>query len=99
MSLTGRFDLKRTWLGRLALYVEENFQSVWGKEKSRWRRATLKDLAEPEMRTLIDLRSQRQFRRHPSIQIATLVQPTPMQDAVMALPRATREESEKRTEH
>ena len=97
MSLTGRFNLKRTWRGRLALEVEENVRSLWGKEKSRWRRATLNDLAEPEMRALIDLRSQRQFRRHPTIQVATVVQPTSLPDAVMAITSATTEEREKRT--
>ena len=60
-GLTGRFNFKRTWGRRLGLVVEEEYASRWGGEKRRWRRATLADLAEPEMRALIDLRFQRKF--------------------------------------
>ena len=65
-GLTGRFNFKRAWWGRLGLVVEEEYPSLWGGEKHRWRRATLADLAEPEMRALVDLRFQRQFRGRPS---------------------------------
>jgi hypothetical protein len=61
MSLTGRFNFKKTWRGRLTLVVEEEYQPRFGAGKRRWRRATIADLAEPEMRTLIDLRFQRKF--------------------------------------
>jgi hypothetical protein len=40
--------------------VEEQVHSRSG-EKRRWRKATLTDLAEPEMRALIDLRFKPQF--------------------------------------
>jgi hypothetical protein len=62
MSLTGRFNFKKTWRGKLNLVVEEEYRSRWGVDKRRWRTATLADLAEPQMRTLIDLRFQRKFR-------------------------------------
>jgi hypothetical protein len=61
MSLTGRFNFRKTWRGYLHLEVEEEVASRWGGEKRRWRRATLIDLAQPEMRALIDLRSKPQF--------------------------------------
>jgi hypothetical protein len=61
MSLTGRFNFHKTWRGYLQLDVEEAVESRWGGEKRRWRRATLMDLAEPEMRALIDLRLKPQF--------------------------------------
>jgi hypothetical protein len=61
MPLTGRFNFKKTWRGKLTLIVEEEYRSKWGGEKRRWRTAGLCGLAEPEMRTLIDLRFQRKF--------------------------------------
>lgn len=61
MSLTGRFNFSKSWRGKLTLEVEEIAQPRWGGEKRRWRRATLSDLAEPEMRALIDLRFKPQF--------------------------------------
>jgi hypothetical protein len=78
MSLTGRFNFHKTWRGRLLLEVEEEVQPRWGGEKRRWRRATLEDLAEPEMRALIDLRFKPQFmlRVSPSTEIET-AQPLP----------------------
>ena len=61
MPLTGRFNFRKTWRGRLVLEVEEQVSSRWGGEKQRWRRADITDLAEPEMRALIDLRFKPQF--------------------------------------
>jgi hypothetical protein len=64
MTLTGRFNFRKTWFGGLALEVEEEVKPLFGsaeKHKRRWRRATLMDLAQPEMRALIDLRFQPQF--------------------------------------
>jgi hypothetical protein len=47
------------------LEAEEEVKPFFASEKKplkhRWRRATLMDLAQPEMRALIDLRPQRQF--------------------------------------
>jgi hypothetical protein len=65
MALTGRFNFRRSWFGKLMLEVEEEVKPLFGGEnkplKRRWRRATLIDLAQPEMRPLIDLRFQPQF--------------------------------------
>ncbi len=65
MALTGRFNFRRSWFGKLMLEVEEEVKPIFGGEgkplKRRWRRATLLDLAQPEMRPLIDLRFQPQF--------------------------------------
>jgi hypothetical protein len=65
MALTGRFNFRRSWFGKLVLEVEEELKPFFASDKNplkrRWRRGTLMDLAEPEMRALIDLRPQRQF--------------------------------------
>ncbi|WP_230530722.1 hypothetical protein [Microvirga roseola] len=62
MALTGRFNLRKTFTGRIVLQVEEEARSFWsiltGKNKlhRRWRDATMMDLAAPELRALVDLR-------------------------------------------
>ena len=62
MALTGRFNLRKTWTGRIVLQVEEEVPSFWsrmtGKTKlrRRWRDANVLDLAAPELRGLVDLR-------------------------------------------
>src|SRR5215210_4276672 len=61
MGLTGKFDLRKTFWGKVVLQVEEEVKPFWprskpGPAKKRWRDATLMDLAAPEMRTLIDMR-------------------------------------------
>jgi hypothetical protein len=65
MALTGRFNFRRSWFGKLVLEVEEELKPFFASDKKplkrHWRRATLMDLAQPEMRALIDLRPQRQF--------------------------------------
>jgi hypothetical protein len=65
VALTGRFNFRRSWLGKLVLEVEEETKPLFRGDKKpvkhRWRRATLIDLAQPEMRALIDLRFQPQF--------------------------------------
>lgn len=65
MALTGRFNFRRSWFGKLMLEIEEEVKPLFGGDgkplKRRWRRATLIDLAQPEMRPLIDLRFQPQF--------------------------------------
>jgi hypothetical protein len=70
MALTGRFNFRRSWFGKLVLELEEEVKPLFGSDKKlvkrRWRRATLFDLAQPEMRALIDLRSQPQFRARTS---------------------------------
>lgn len=61
MPLTGRFNLRRTMGGRIVLQVEEEVRRLWPfsrmqPTKRRWRDATVMDLAQPELRTLMDLR-------------------------------------------
>jgi hypothetical protein len=64
MPLTGRFNFRRTLTGRILLQVEED-QPVWwsrnGKTRRHYRDANVMDLAKPEMRALIDLRSKPPF--------------------------------------
>ena len=71
MALTGRFNFRRSWLGKLVLEVEEEAKPFFGSDKKpvkhRWRRATLIDLAQPEMRALIDLRFHPQFMARTSL--------------------------------
>jgi hypothetical protein len=67
MSLTGRFDFRKTLSGKLVLLVEEDvavhFQGLRKRStKRRWRRANVMDLAAPEMRPLIDLRSKPNYQ-------------------------------------
>ena len=58
MALTGTIDFRKSWLGGIVLQVEEEVTGRFsGKLKRRWRRATLMDLAQPELRILIDMRS------------------------------------------
>ncbi len=61
MSLTGRFTFRRTWRGRIVLQVEEEVKGWSQSRKRRWRDATMVDLAQPEMRALIDLRHRPHF--------------------------------------
>ncbi len=62
MALTGRFNLRKTFTGRIVLQVEEEVQGFWGrmtgtpKLRRRWRDASVLDLAAPELRALVDLR-------------------------------------------
>lgn len=59
MALTGRFDLRKTFMGKIVLQVEEEVKSLWpgsNETKKRWRDATLLDLTTPQMRTLMDAR-------------------------------------------
>jgi len=94
VALTGRFNFKRTWRSRLTFVIEEEYQSFWGGEKRRWRRATLADLAEPEMRPLVDLRFQRQFRSRAAVPVEAEAQPnSSLPDTVVTFPT----EREKRT--
>jgi len=69
VGLTGRFDFRRKWTGKLVLRVEEEVRAFWSrsaehKMKRRWRDATLMDLAAPELRPLMDLRMRPQYRAH-----------------------------------
>jgi hypothetical protein len=84
MALTGRFKFRRSWFGKLVLQVEEDFKPFFAGDKKpvkhRWRRASLIDLAQPEMRALIDLSVQPQFRAR------TLARPLEMLPASISRP-------------
>ena len=61
MPLTGRFTFRCTMSGKIVLQVEEEVKrlwpfSRWHPTKRRWRDATLMDLAQPELRPIMDLR-------------------------------------------
>jgi len=65
MGLTGKFRFRKTLWGKIVLQIEEEVKPFWSKLgalKPRWRDATLMDLAAPELRPLIDMRSRPQFR-------------------------------------
>ena len=94
MALTGRFNFRRSWFGRLMLEVEEETKALFGGEnkppKRRWRKATLMDLAQPEMRALIDLRFQPQFMARTTPRPAdapAVVKPEELPSVVTVLPR------------
>jgi hypothetical protein len=76
MTLTGRFNFRRSLFGRLMLEVEEEVKPFFASDKKpvkrRWRKATLIDLAQPEMRALIDLRFQPQFMARTSARLVDL---------------------------
>ena len=59
MALTGRFNFRKTLRGKVVLQLEEDVKAAWPRKrtKRRWRDANLMDLARPELRPLIDLRS------------------------------------------
>ena len=67
MALTGRFNLRKSFSGRIILQVEEEFESKWGlfsqkpKFRRRWRDAKSMDLPATELRSLMDLRNRPQF--------------------------------------
>ncbi len=66
MALTGRFDFRKTLMGKVVLRVEEEVTAFWLRSgerpmKKRWRNATLMDLTTPEMRALMDLRLKPQY--------------------------------------
>ena len=64
MPLTGRFKFRRALTGRVVLQVEED-KPLWrsgnGKTRRRYRDANVMDLANPELRALIDLGNKPQF--------------------------------------
>ena len=61
MALTGRYDFKKTLMGKVVLRVEEEVPAFWSRKgarpiKKRWRNATLIDLTSTELRMLMDAR-------------------------------------------
>jgi hypothetical protein len=67
MALTGRFNLRKSFSGRIILQVEEEVKSPWGifsrqtKYRKRWRDAKPMDLPATELRALMDLRNRPRF--------------------------------------
>lgn len=63
MALTGRFNLRKSFSGRIILQVEEEVKSAWSlfskqpKFRRRWRDAKAMDLPATELRALMDLRN------------------------------------------
>lgn len=63
MALTGRFNLRKSFSGRIILQVEEEVKSAWSlfskqpKFRRRWRDAKPMDLPATELRALMDLRN------------------------------------------
>ena len=61
MPLTGRFNLRRSMGGKIVLQVEEEVRRLWPFSRKqltnrRCRDATIMDLAQPELRSLMHLR-------------------------------------------
>ena len=61
MALTGKIAFRRSLAGKIVLRIEEEVRAPWPLSlksaiRKRWRDARLLDLAEPEMRALMDLR-------------------------------------------
>ena len=66
MRLTGRFNFRRTFTGKLVLQLEEEVKAHWpisrtSPTRRRWRDANVMDLTKPELRTLVDLRNRPHF--------------------------------------
>ncbi len=67
MALTGRFNLRKTFSGRIILQVEEEVKSAWSlfsrqpKFRKRWRDAKAMDLPATELRALMDLRNRPRY--------------------------------------
>jgi hypothetical protein len=90
MALTGRFNLRKSFSGRIILQVEEEVESTWGlfsqkrKFRRRWRDAKSMDLPATELRSLMDLRNRPQFMQafeptqvvRPSAHKTDTIQPT-----------------------
>ena len=77
MGLTGNFRFRKGLRRRAVLQVEEEVKPFWSKSgelKPRWRDATLADLAEAEMRTLIDMGRSPRFRLGSGIRLPTSAQ-------------------------
>jgi hypothetical protein len=70
MSLTGKYQFRKTLWGKIVLQVEDEVKPLWSRTgglKRRWRDATLMDLTAPEMRPLIDMRYKPQLWARPSL--------------------------------
>jgi hypothetical protein len=61
MALTGQYQFRKSFGGKLILQVEEEVPTVWSwfgtpRTKKRWRDASLMDLSAPALRLLLDWR-------------------------------------------
>jgi hypothetical protein len=61
MTLTGQYQFRKTFAGKVVLQVEEEAPTFWSwfgkhRTKKRWRDATLMDLSAPALRILLDWR-------------------------------------------
>jgi len=70
MALTGRYQFRKSLVGRVVLQVEEEVPTFWSwfgkrRTKKRWRDATLRDLSAPVLRVLLDWR----FKPHLSTRV------------------------------
>ncbi len=101
MALTGKIDFRKSWSGSLVLLVEEDVKALLSRKlKRRWRRATLMDLAQPELRLLIDMRSQPQLEWRTSVRMAPSPPTSPLPRAFPAGDRAkSGEETDRRVTH
>jgi len=86
MALTGRFNLRKSFSGRIILQVEEEVRSTWGlfmrkaKFRTRWRDAKAMDLPATELRALMDLRGRpRSFSQ--AFEPTQILRPAPHQSA------------------
>ena len=66
MALTGRFDFRKSPMGKIVLRVEEQVPAFWSRVserrmKKRWRDAAFMDLTTTELRSLMDLRFRSRF--------------------------------------
>ena len=83
MGLTGRFNLRKTFSGRIILQVEEEKKSFWSffakevKLRRRWRDAKMIDLAAVELRPLMDMRDR---TYNPFSHLATRATPQPARE-------------------
>ena len=71
MALTGQYQFRKSFKGKLVLQVEEEVPIAWsyfGRHRTtkRWRDASLMDLSAPALRILLDWR----FTPHRSPQLA-----------------------------
>ena len=58
MALTGHWQFRKSFRGKVVLQIEEEVTPFWsrsGDARRRWRDATVSDLAEAELRAVIDL--------------------------------------------
>jgi hypothetical protein len=100
MALTGRFDFRKSPMGKIVLRVEEQVPAFWsrGSErrmKKRWRDAAFMDLTTTELRSLMDLRFRSRLMTHhaevhratpaPRVDIVPILSPEPVQGTLASV--------------